>query len=303
MAQDLGEGWWNSARMLWRYGYAPVTTRNLVKELKDRFLQIYDPGWLHNTTSAASKSGFPWRSIESFADALGFTELAAVTTLDHFYHTARIAKLFVQEVVEAATRVNYGQNTDELHALGGGVSLAASGATGVVGGNYRIFEKMIGDSGARLRMGQRGEVTGIIKFENAEAAVASGKLSADHVHDWSTGMSKYHVGTLSNFGDLYDAVFAAAPWGTAGISLLNSDGYIPPTEYVHLHVTLLVTNASAPRGEYFGRGHDDTMPTTILTTNVAVRKDDRRRASQKASAKHPKLDVSGAWAVSHLVYN
>ena len=34
--------------------------------------------------------------------------------------------LFANEVVEAATRVNYGQNLDTIHALGALVSMAGS---------------------------------------------------------------------------------------------------------------------------------------------------------------------------------
>lgn len=38
----------------------------------------------------------------------------------------------------------------QLHALGGMVSLAASGATGVKGGNYKIFERELDIRGAPL---------------------------------------------------------------------------------------------------------------------------------------------------------
>lgn len=30
VVEDLSGGWWGSARLFWRYGYAPVTTRSLV---------------------------------------------------------------------------------------------------------------------------------------------------------------------------------------------------------------------------------------------------------------------------------
>ena len=42
------------------------------------------------------------------------------------------------------------QNADYIHALEGGASMAATGATGIAGGNYQIFEKFIVESGANV---------------------------------------------------------------------------------------------------------------------------------------------------------
>ena len=42
------------------------------------------------------------------------------------------------------------QNADYIHALEGGASMAASGATGIAGGNYQIFERFIGESGSNV---------------------------------------------------------------------------------------------------------------------------------------------------------
>ena len=42
------------------------------------------------------------------------------------------------------------QNADYIHALEGGVSMAATGATGIAGGNYKIFEKFVVESGANV---------------------------------------------------------------------------------------------------------------------------------------------------------
>lgn len=42
------------------------------------------------------------------------------------------------------------QNADYIHALEGGASMAASGASGIAGGNYQIFERFISKSGANV---------------------------------------------------------------------------------------------------------------------------------------------------------
>jgi prenylcysteine oxidase/farnesylcysteine lyase len=47
------------------------------------------------------------------------------------------------------------QNADYIHALEGGASMAATGATGIAGGNYQIFEKFIAESGANVYLDTR----------------------------------------------------------------------------------------------------------------------------------------------------
>jgi hypothetical protein len=82
---------------------------------------------------------------------------------------------------------------------------------------------------------------------------------------------KWWVGTRSGAGALYDRVLVATPWHNAGITLMNTHATIPTPPYVHLHVTLLVTNASQPNPRYFGRGDQDVVPTSVLTSHEALR--------------------------------
>ena len=107
-----------------------------------------------------------WENITSLAEALGFAS-AVQSPTDSYLGAQGVSDLFAHEIVEAATRVNYAQvchylppadnsrltyfqNVDELHALEGMVSMATNGATGVLGGNYQIFEEFARRSGAKL---------------------------------------------------------------------------------------------------------------------------------------------------------
>ncbi|CAD6974433.1 unnamed protein product, partial [Tilletia controversa] len=91
--EGLDGSWWNSARMVWRYGYSPMTMRNLVADLVGTFTTLYDPTFLHrpktNPEKGESKystiSGFPWRSIESLAGRLKFDRLTSQTADSWFY--------------------------------------------------------------------------------------------------------------------------------------------------------------------------------------------------------------------------
>lgn len=281
--QDLGDSWWSSAKLFWRYGYSPATTRSLVKDMVASFLQLYSPQFLHEKRpSNVTEDGFPWSSVEDIAKALEFDD-AAATDAHTWFYSKGVSQLFVEELVEAATRVNYGQNTDEIHALGAGVSLAASGAKGVQGGNNRIFQELAAKSGARLYLAEHGEVTGIVRLQNVAQAVERNLISkvqaAGLTHEFD--QPKWWVGTSAGTGSLYDAVFVGAPWHTAGITLMGTEAVIPVKKYVHLHVTLIATNASHPKAQYFGRTEGSDVPTTILTTYEAERKKARGSIASK----------------------
>jgi prenylcysteine oxidase / farnesylcysteine lyase len=90
-----------------------------------------------------------WETIEEASDAAGFKPLTALTTTEYFTVNG-VSKQFIHEMVEAATRVNYGQNADALHALEGAASLATDDAVGVDGGNFLIFEHFLNRSGAHV---------------------------------------------------------------------------------------------------------------------------------------------------------
>ncbi|KAK0567786.1 hypothetical protein OC861_002529 [Tilletia horrida] len=280
--EGLDGSWWNSARMIWRYGYSPLTMRNLVGGLINTFTKLYDPSFLHRpkTETGNNKyktiSGFPWSTIESLAQRMKFNELTSQTAEAWFYAKG-VGKLFIEEVIEAATRVNYGQTTNLMHALGGGVSLAASGAVSIVGGNWQIFDKMAQQSGAVVLHGMEGDVTGLVKFEGGwTEAVKQGYMSEKEAKGCSRSNDpgKWYLATRAGKGYTFDAVLMAAPFHTSGVAILNSPAAtsIPPQKYVHLHVTILITSSPRPRSEAFGRGPQDKIPRTILTTGIGARR-------------------------------
>lgn len=72
----------------------------------DQFVQLYSPD--------APK----WENISSLASSFEWTDMLAQTTSEYL-DTHGISPKFTRELVEAATRVNYGQDADEIHALEG----------------------------------------------------------------------------------------------------------------------------------------------------------------------------------------
>jgi prenylcysteine oxidase / farnesylcysteine lyase len=114
---------------------------------------------------------------------MGWVDLISNSTADYFVAKG-VSKKYTNELIEAGTRVNYGQvsfapfliaqpphrlkqNVLDIHALEGAASLAASYASGVRGGNFQIFENFLNRSGAKVHLNTRvsSSNTGLFHIE------------------------------------------------------------------------------------------------------------------------------------------
>ncbi|KAG2142556.1 FAD/NAD(P)-binding domain-containing protein [Suillus cothurnatus] len=231
------KSWWATLKVLWRYGYtAPSKTKAIVQSMIDRFLGLYTPDTPR------------WDDISVFSERFQLASMTNQTTSD-FFEGNGVAPLFVRELVEAATRSQLrAGNVDQIHALGGAVSMAASGASGVVTGNFRIFEQFLENSTANV-------------FLNTNVKEIKRK----------SGTALWTVSTSAG-SQTYQGVILAAPFHQTDI-ILPSDlaELIPPQPYVDLHVTLLTTRSEHPRPEYFGLAPNAQVPATILSTYEGTR--------------------------------
>ncbi|KAI8973130.1 Prenylcysteine lyase-domain-containing protein [Trametes punicea] len=232
--------WLTKIKILWRYGYkAPSKTQALVKTMINRFVTLYSPSTPH------------WSNISSVVTALDWFQVVAETTSEYF-DLQGIDRRWTRELVEAATRVNYGQvvidNVDKIHALEGLVSLAPTGASSVKGGNCQIFEHFIANSNASVHLNTT--VKSISHHRSGPWVVES---------------------TADDQPRLYRSVILAAPLHQTNINFKASIAPVPTLAYVHLHVTLLTTSSPTPNATYFNLGHGAKAPSTLLTTYEGVR--------------------------------
>ncbi|KAH9926192.1 uncharacterized protein B0H18DRAFT_1006933 [Fomitopsis serialis] len=151
-----------------------------------------------------STGGSFYSNLTSLVGALNWTSLTSCTAAE-FLDAEDINPQWTRELVEAATRVNYAQNVDSIHALEGLCSLAATGASSVKGGNFQIFEQFLERSGASVHL----NTTVISRAYRAVVLAAP----------------------------LHQAAIYISPPGFAEIP--------PPQPYVRLHVTLLTTPSSS----------------------------------------------------------
>ncbi|KAF8167814.1 Prenylcysteine lyase-domain-containing protein [Crassisporium funariophilum] len=254
-------GWWDTAKLLWRYGFlSPKRTETFVRNMIDTFLSLY------------TKDAPKWDSMSTLASALGWTELLNSTTSTYLVSQG-ISEKYVNEVVEAATRVNYGQNADYIHALEGACSMAATGATGIAGGNFQIFEKFLNASGANVYL---------------DTHVTSVTSESSSSSPWSV---RTDLGTQD-----YKAIILAAPLHSTGIKLPSHlSEQIPEQPYIHLHVTLLSTTSPMPNPAYFGLSTSSQVPRMILTSNQGAR--EGRTKPEFNSLSYHGLVREGEWAV------
>jgi prenylcysteine oxidase / farnesylcysteine lyase len=193
-----------------------------------------------------------WNSVEQVSAALNFTEIVAQDAATHLANQG-VGDTYAFEVVESSTRVNYGQDLDKIHGLGGLVSMAANGAKQIKGGNFQIFENFVRESKASVHLNTR--VTG---------------LQSKSAGRWSLS-SKQTNGEQPTVVDEYNAVILAAPFDTLGISLPSNLEPVIPTPYVHLHVTLLTTTSPTANPVYFNQDPGRAVPAFILTTAQGIR--------------------------------
>ncbi|KAI0828535.1 Prenylcysteine lyase-domain-containing protein [Trametes gibbosa] len=230
--------WLSKIKILWRYGYkAPSKTQQLVAKTVSIFQELY------------SSRSPRWSNITSVVSDLGWSDVIAQTTSEYF-DLQGIDRRWTRELVEAATRVNYGQNVDRIHALEGLCSLAASGASSVKGGNFQLFEHFIAKSNASVYL------------NTTVKAISHYQPSGPWVIDSSAFKQPR----------LYRAVILAAPFHQTGIDFKGASlAPIPEQPYIRLHVTLLSTSSPTPNATYFNLGAGGKAPTTLLTTYEGVR--------------------------------
>ncbi|KAL8674292.1 MAG: hypothetical protein Q9168_001285 [Polycauliona sp. 1 TL-2023] len=236
---DASNQYWNLAKLLWKYGISPIRTQRLVKKTVGSFLKIYEAPY------------FPFKSITETAADL---DLLSATTVkgQQFLEANGIGEKFGHDIVQAATRVNYAQNLDQLHGLETMVCMAAEGGMSIQGGNWQIFDSMIKDSGATLLLNTT--VNGIVKKDSGRFAIQATTPSLDPAQG------------ISSTESTYDTIILASPLQFAKINFsppLSS----PPSSipYVSLHVTLF-TSPYRLSSAAFNLDSDIDMPTTILTT-------------------------------------
>jgi prenylcysteine oxidase/farnesylcysteine lyase len=82
------DGWWDKAKLLWRYGTAPLWTNRLMKSAVGKFMTMYD------------EPVFPWKSLSKVVESVGLLEATGVTG-EQYLKANGIGKAFSREIIQA----------------------------------------------------------------------------------------------------------------------------------------------------------------------------------------------------------
>ncbi|OAG02533.1 prenylcysteine oxidase-like protein 1 precursor [Paraphaeosphaeria sporulosa] len=223
-------GWWDLAKLFWRYGYAPVKANKLMRETVDKFLQMYE------------RPLFPWNSLSDVVQLVGLTEATGLTG-EQYMQNKGISPKFANEIVQASTRVNYASNLGTIHGVEAMVCLATNGAMSIAGGNWRIFEHMLSSSDS-ISTHLNNTITRISK-------------QAD---------GSYNLTTIAGRVSSFDEVILAAPLQFSNLAIDPAPEHTPEEiPYVKLHVTHFATPHKLDPSA-FGLEADKPVPEYVLTT-------------------------------------
>jgi prenylcysteine oxidase/farnesylcysteine lyase len=236
--QQDERGWWDTAKLFYRYGLSPVRTLNLMKATVGKFLKMYE------------EPVFPFASLTQAAQDVGLLTATSATG-EAFLRENSISSLFGREIIQASTRVNYAQNIDNFHGLETMVCMAANGAMSVEGGNWQIFANMVASAKASILL-----ETEVTRIEEAKSVGGFGLTSKSLSPDLDTRLLSSH----------FDEVILAAPVQYSNIDM-SSLSFRKPDDfpYVKLHVTLF-TSPHLLSPVFFGLAPGDPVPQAILTT-------------------------------------
>ncbi|KAL1959815.1 hypothetical protein VTO42DRAFT_960 [Malbranchea cinnamomea] len=249
--------WWNIVKVLWKYGWSPMRTQSLMKSTVEKFLKMYK--WPY----------FPFKSLSEVAVSTGLVEAAWATGAE-FLKENHISEQFSREIIQASTRVNYGQNLQLIHGLETMVCMATDGAVSIEGGNWQIFQGMLNTSRATLKL---------------ESPVTELHRNADNTYKITSKSGK------DSEQAMFDHVVIAAPFQFSNITVLPPLQHPPDTiPYVDLHVTLFASpHKLAP--QFFKLRPQDSVPEVVLSTLPK---------GLKLGAQRDGVGPAGFWSISTL---
>ncbi|KAI9052568.1 hypothetical protein LZ554_003911 [Drepanopeziza brunnea f. sp. 'monogermtubi'] len=236
--QNTGWEYWDMAKLLWKYGLAPIRTERLVQSVVGRFRKLYEHPF------------FPFRSLSDRALDL---DLASITsqTGAQLLAANNIGAPFTTDIIQASTRVNYGQNLASIHGLETMVCMITDGTNQIQGGNWRIFDGMLKSTSA----------TTLLDTTISSISKSNGKYNVKSVSKDSITQEP------SENEEPFDTVVLAAPFHYADIEFEKGLLKRIPDEipYATLHVTLFTSNRTmSPL--FFNLAPGDAVPNMVLTT-------------------------------------
>ncbi|KAI9136442.1 Prenylcysteine lyase-domain-containing protein [Paraphysoderma sedebokerense] len=219
--------WVDLVKGFWRYGLSAFWTSRLTKTAVDKFLKIY-----------STPTGYT--SIDSMVMTSDMSAYVNISAFAFFESEKHIRQTWIKEIIETITRVNYGQNLDQVHPFAALVGFCEGDVWHIRGGNQKIFEEFLKRSISNIRL--KTQVTSVEEVDGG----------------------KFKVATTNGESKEYDVVILATGEIHKSDIKFNFPLSFPPTPYHHLHVTYVVANINSTT---FPIAHT-SPPPNIFTMNT-----------------------------------
>lgn len=240
-------------KMVWRYGKSVARSLGMVDQMLGKFDRIYE-----------------WQEMsKAFADMKSMIAAMSPTFIDYLNKTTKqgfmeqgLNERFVNEIVRASTKCNYGQNIN-IHQFVGSVSLAGiqPGLWSVEGGNKQIVAQLVNDSRAA-----------VIFKEVVKVELHSDETFTVHTEDTSKN---------------YDVVIVATPLTSDAKLRVKFTGF--PNE-IKLNGKYHRTVATIVHGrinyKYFAFDSEHSFPNLILSVGDTFFNSLGKISPVKSSAEH-----------------
>ncbi|KAK6474792.1 prenylcysteine oxidase-like isoform X1 [Huso huso] len=203
-------------RLWWRYGISFIRLQMWVEEIMEKFMRIYK----------YQAHGYAFSTVDELLHSLGGSLFINMTrnSVSESLLELGLSQRFIDEVIAAVTRVNYGQSVS-IPAFVGAVSLAGAQANlwAVEGGNKLVCSGLLKEAKANLIHAQVTSVS-LVSADTAQYQVS-----------YTTEKDKGSA--------MYDIVIIATPLqeGMANITFENFEPPIPelPGAYHHTVVSIV----------------------------------------------------------------
>lgn len=242
---DKPFGMWNGEEIAFELEWADAFYQNYAIQIARKFGVLSPYRALQLKKSAVSKfvesykePYFPWKNLEALIDQIGLREYVNITAGD-WLEDHSVSQEYRDLFLQGLTRVNYGNNLDNTHALAAAVCMAAQDGThSIKGGNNQIFQEMIKRSGAKTWLSH--DIRGIKYIEGKNQWLVDGKP--------------------------FEYVVIAAPLKYTGLKIDPEPdrALVPNVDYVKLHVHYVLVDEPMT-GEYMGT---NSSYATVLTTAI-----------------------------------
>ncbi|XP_069754924.1 prenylcysteine oxidase-like [Narcine bancroftii] len=236
--QDLFKLWW-------RYGFGLLRLQMWVEEILEKFLRIYK----------YQAHGYAYSTVEEMMQSLGGERFINLTrrSMTETLQELGISQRFIDEIVTAVTRVNYGQSAS-IPAFVGAVAIAGvqAGLWAVEGGNKLVCSQML----------ESAKVNVIHTTVTSISLQQSGNKPLYQVKYESENEGGY---------DFYDIVIIATPLHHETTNITFNDFTPPFTPFPGHYQRIIVSVVHGYlNSSYFGFPDPKLFPfATILTVESA----------------------------------